>query len=87
MRARDDVGGDQFADPIGRFGPCFDGRLDAADISLDQNGQKPPPMEICLTRLTEAALAMASLASMEPVRPFVSTNPMDSLMICMGCLW
>jgi hypothetical protein len=42
-------------------------------------------MEICLTRLTDAALAMASLASMEPVRPLVSTNPMDSLMVCMGC--
>jgi hypothetical protein len=26
-------------------------------------------------------LAMASLASMEPVTPFVSTKPIDSLMI------
>ena len=33
--------------------------------------------------MTKAALAIASLASMEPVMPFVSTRPIDSLMVVM----
>jgi len=40
VRTRDDVGGDEFADPVGRFGSGFHGGFDAADVPFDENGQK-----------------------------------------------
>ena len=40
MRAGDDVRADEFADTLGGLGAGFDGGFDAADITLDDHGDK-----------------------------------------------
>ena len=84
MRARDDVGGNQLTDAICSLCTGFNSSLYTADISLNQNGQETAADGDLLDEVTDAAFAIASLASIEPVRPLVSINPMDSLMIFVG---
>ena len=50
VRTGDEVRADQFADALGGLGAGLDGRFDAADIALDDDGDKATADLIWRTR-------------------------------------